>query len=152
MIKQNKWHKLILSDEAELSGISILKLMKYILEVEQFKFAILNNVELDGQGSLMRILNQRDVKRVKDLMFILPDVEQFEWGDIFLFKEYPKLWDGSGNLSTLINHTGTTIRALDYFYTVVYSTYDSVVEIIKKNYEIEEIKTDLLENLIIYPK
>ena len=69
-------------------------------------------------------------------------------GEIFFYsKEFPKSWDDSGNITDLINQTDTTIRAVDNGYMYVYTPHESIVEIIKKNYEIEEIKTDFLENL-----
>ena len=91
-LKQNKWHLVIIPYEAALPGNSILELLKCIMEVEQFKFVILNNnIEIFGEDWLMYSLNQNNVMRVKDLMFILPDVERFEWGDIFLFKRISEI-------------------------------------------------------------
>lgn len=148
MTEQKKWHQVVISDVAEVSGNSILELLKCIMEVEQFKFVILNNIEIFGEDWLMYILNQNNIMRVKDFMFILPDAERFEWGDIFLFKEFPKSWDDSGNISDLINQTDTTISADDYFYMVVYTPHDSVIDNInKRNYEIKEFKNKFLKNL-----
>lgn len=151
-IKQNKWYQVIIPDEAALPGTSILELLKCIMKVEHFEFVILDEIVGAGKNWLMRILknHQQNVMRVKDLMFTLPDVQQFEWGDFFLFKEYPELWDEPEKTKYpyLINQTDTTISADDYFYMVVYTPHDSVINNInKKKYEIRAVKNNFLKNL-----
>ena len=82
-------------------------------------------------------------------MKVLPDIRQFEWGDFFLFKDYPKNWNNSNDIPypKVIIQTDTTIRAVDNQYIYIYTPFIEIIQIIKENCQIESEKTDSLENL-----
>ena len=93
--------------------------------------------------------NQQKIIKVKDLLKMLPEVIQFDWGDFFLFKYYPEHWENSSRkfYRDRIVLTDTTIRAVDDQYIYVYTPYKQIVNLINENYTIESIKIDSLDKL-----
>jgi hypothetical protein len=86
---------------------------------------------------------------IKDLLKVLNDVEQFDWGDFFLFKEYPNQWNNPGEepYPYVVAQSDTTVRAIDDTYIYIYTPYPEIVKAIQENYLLESIKSDTLDNL-----
>lgn len=94
-----------------------------------FKFDILNDIQgssKKGKGGLIGYLQEKEdtVFQIDDLLKIICDVVQFDWGDFFLFKEYSKHWEKPEGVTlypNLIVQTETTVRAVDnqYIYTFI---------------------------------
>ena len=151
-MKQNKWNLIVIPLSDAVSGKGMYDLINTMLEVKKFKYMVLDDIEgVATDKYLIRILRNQQYTpwRLKDLMPAIKDVDAFEWGSFFLFEDYPDKWDHSDHFFEpyLVGQTDSTIRAMDGNYAYIYTPYDSMVEIIKKNYETEEVKIDFLENL-----
>lgn len=108
--------------------------------------------DLNGVGISTLIEKENSIIDIDFLLNELPKVKQFDWADFFLFKDYPQEWKTNTDLPyteypPLIDQTDTTIRAVDDQYIYIYTYIDEIVNIIKKNYEIESIKMSSLDNL-----
>ncbi|WP_068471241.1 hypothetical protein [Candidatus Protochlamydia phocaeensis] len=118
-----------------------------------FKFIILDYIEGSGKkDGVISSLKKKQGMAIKLDQFLqeLNDVKQFDWGDFFLFKEFPESWeDPKGALYPyVVAQTNTTIRAVDNQYIYVYTPYRELVDLIKNTYPtIESIKEDALNNL-----
>ncbi len=149
--QSNKWHLITIIDPEGLPGKNIFNIIQVILQFVDFEFIIINDIEGAGKNWLISDLQKKE-NRVMELNKFLPllhDVSQFDWGDFFLFKNFPGNWANANkkNYPNLIGLTDTTVRAIDDTYIYVYTPFDEIVEIVKKNYEIDTFKTDILENL-----
>lgn len=150
--KNSLWHLITIDDAPRfLLGESIYCALKLIQEVEEIKFVILNYIEGAGKEKLIHSLqNQKNqITDIKDLMEKFFDVSHVEWGDFFLFKEYPKEWENleDEEYPNAISLTDVTLRAVDNQYMYIYTRSERVVEALKSQYTIESVKNDLLENL-----
>lgn len=146
-VNNSNWTLIIIKDPLFLPGKSISNIIQLIQNIVRFKFVILDYIYGAYTSSLVK--KEKTIIQVDDLINILPEVEQFDWGDFFLFKEYPKNWnDPKGALYPyVISQTDTTVRAVDDTYIYIYTPYKEIADIVIKSYEIESIKTDILENL-----
>jgi len=148
-LKQNKWNQVVIP--IPLSGKCMHDLMNIILGVKNFKYIILDDIEGFAEGYLMQILRNLQFTpiRLKDIASALQHVKGFEWGSFYLFEDYPKNWDNNGHYFDpyMVKQSDSTIRAMDGNYAYIYTPYDSVIEIIKKNFKTEDVITDYLENL-----
>ena len=106
--------------------------------------------DITGAGISALIEKENTIIELPDLLTMLPDVVQFDWGDFFLFKDYPHNFKGHEKILDYppsIVKTDSTIRAIDDTYIYTYTPYHEVVNKLKQNYEIDFIKEDSLENL-----
>ncbi len=149
LIVNDKWTLITTDDPAFLAGTSISEIIHIILQIIEFKFIVLHDIQ--GAAEAVSLLEEKEnqVMLLSDFMKIVPEVIQFDWGDFFLFQKYPIHWNDvrEGPYSSIIAQTDTTIRAVDDQYIYVYTPCKKIVEVIKEKYEIESIKTDILENL-----
>lgn len=147
LTSQLKWGLVIIPDPNNLPGKSISNIIHLILDSINFKFAIVD--DLIGAKISDLVERENTIMKINDLLEVACDVVQFEWGDFFLFKEYPNQWNNSTLLGypEIIIQTDTTVRAVDNGYIYVYTPYMEIIEMIKKNYPIESIKIDSLWNL-----
>lgn len=152
-ITKIEWNLLVIDDPNCLPGITILQVMNAILKVVTFNYVILNDIEGAGNkdgviASLWEEENQ--VMEISELLKVLPDIKQFDWGDFFLFKEHPKIWDNPFKkpYPYIIAQTDTTIRAVDDQYVYVYTPLIQIIEALnKEGFVIESVKKDILDNL-----
>jgi hypothetical protein len=152
MDKQNaKWYLITIEDPEGLPGKNILNVIQLIMKVMNFNFVILNDINGAGKYGVVLSLqeNENIVLKIEELLKVLNDITQFDWGDFFLFKQYPNKLEIFENklYPERISQTETTIRAIDDTYIYIYTPYKEIVDVIKENYEIESIKIDSLENL-----
>jgi hypothetical protein len=143
---------LIFDDPAFLAGTSLKNIFEALLKVEDFKYLIMN--EIGGFGKEPNVMSKFLEKMGEPILLdsIIDDlnlVQQFEWGDFFLFKNYPENWidPDDYNYVNLIKQTDTTVRAVDNQYIYIYTPNDKVVEAISNQFTLESIKQDVLENL-----
>ena len=148
---KQKWNQVVISNPVPMSGMGIHNLINLMQEVEPFKYVILEDMEGIAEEHFLPILQEQHYTRMrlKDLIPMLLDVKYLKLGTFYLFKEYPENWDDTDHTfdAYLVGPSNSTIRIVDKNNTYVYTPHESVVEIIKKNYIIEEIKTDFLEGL-----
>ncbi len=152
MDKQNsKWYLITIEDPEGLPGKNIFNVIQLIMKVMNFNFIILNDINGAGKHGVVLSLqeNENIVLKIGELLKVLNDITQFDWGDFFLFKQYPNKLEIFENelYPERISQTETTIRAIDDTYIYIYTPYKEIVDVIKENYEIESIKMDSLENL-----
>ncbi|MGK5595410.1 MAG: hypothetical protein ACSNEK_08650 [Parachlamydiaceae bacterium] len=148
-----KWHLLILKPKGGSTGGAVLKIMRKVTEVVKFKFVIMDDiVGLTKDDLITRMQKQQHTPiYLNDILKILDQVIQFDWGDFFLFEEPPSQWRGEEDIlyPPLVAETDTTIRAVDDTYIYVYTPYQAIIDKLVQdmNVDVESITTDNLENL-----
>ncbi|MBS0272764.1 MAG: hypothetical protein JSR85_09030 [Proteobacteria bacterium] len=146
-----KWTLITIEDPEFLPGKNIVNIIQLISKVVCFKFVILDYIYGAANNGLIPFLQEKRNKilKIEDVFQEISKVIQFDWGDFFLFKEYPEQWNNSKGeqYSYVIAQTDTTIRAVDDQYIYVYTPYEEILNLIKKNYKIESVKIDMLQNL-----
>jgi hypothetical protein len=153
MSEDNKtyWTLIEIKGSAFLAGKSVFDILLFLLEVVSFKFVVLDGIEGCGKDWLISSLQEEEdtIMNIKDFLKVLNDVKSFEWGDFFLFKEYPSQWNNpKGELYPyVIAQTDTTVRAFDGTHIFIYTPYQEVVKVIKEHYLVKSIKTTTLDNL-----
>ncbi len=144
------WHQIIIDDPACLPGKIIYDVIQILLRKIEFKYIVLDDIEGAAQKGLIPILRgmENSVLGLDDFLRIVRDVQQFDFGDFFLFKKYPKEWSNGTSYPHSIAQTDTTVRAIDDQYVYIYTPYQEIVYVIASmEYKIESIKTDTLEKL-----
>ena len=141
------WTLVTIDDPSCLPGVSFYNLIKLIIKIVPFKFVIIDDIY--GAVTPALVKNENIVLNIQDFLIELLKVKQFDWGDFFLFIEFPTDWKNAKNdsYSEIIAQTNTTIRAIDDQYMYIYTPYDEIVKIIQDNYQIESIKNGSLEDL-----
>ena len=116
----NKWYLLSIEDKKGLPGNSILEILQHVLHVIQFKYVIIEYLSGAVINSLIQYENQP--MELEIILDLLPNVKQFDWGDFFLFREYPMSWENNKKTPyhKVISQTETTIRAIDDTYIYIY--------------------------------
>ena len=147
----SRWTLITMVDHEGLPGKNISKAINLLLKVIKFKFVIVDYISGGGKLGVIYSLQkmQNQIMNVHDLLDMLLKVDQFDWGDFYLFAEYPENWDNpKGELYPyVIAQADTTVRAVDDGYIYIYTPYSSIVNAIQENYKIESITIDNLENL-----
>lgn len=151
-VSDKQWHQITIEDPTFVSGRSVFDLIKLLLSVLPMKYIALNDIEGSGKYGLIYSLQHKEnsvLELNEDFLNSLCDVDCFEWGDFFLLQFAPEEWDIElpAFYPQVINNTDTTIRTIDNHYLYIYTPRQEVVDIIKKNYEIESYKMDSLDNL-----
>ena len=149
-----KWYLVTVDDPHFLPGQSIYKLIELLLSKVLYKFVILFDIEGAGNDGLIYSFQQQEnaVIGLNEFLKKLSHIIQFDWGDFYLFEEYPSHWLNT-NREYYYNRMGltyTTIRAVDGQYIYVYTRKQEIVELITSNYITESVKTNFL-NRLEYP-
>ena len=146
--KLNAWHMIVIYDLLSLPGQSVYNVINILLKLLNIQFVALSDLEGAGTAILARE-TQTSLIPINEFLKQVIFVEQFDWGDFFLFSAVPNSWQELEKKSypELIALTETTLRAVDDTYIYMYTPYDEVVQLIKENYTIEEIKKGKLEDL-----
>ncbi len=149
--KNLKWTLITIVDPKCLPGESIFDMITTISKSHNFNYVVLDYIYGASKQGLIKSLQEKQniVLQLDDFLKIVPDVVQFDWGDFFLFSEYPKHWSNpKGELYPfVVEQTDTTVRAVDDGYIYVYTPYQDIVNVITENYKIESMQTDSLINL-----
>ena len=152
-IPPSQWTLITIEDPAYLPGKSFFDLMQILLSHVKFNYVVMDN--LDGAPIKNKTwpnitINENIILNINEFLDILLNVKQFDWGDFYLFEEYPIYWENEDTFSNypkLIIQTDITIRAVDDYYMCIYAKYKIIIDEIKKNYKIESIKTAPLNEL-----
>lgn len=141
------WTLITIADPKCLPGKSIFDVIQILLKAVNFKFVIIDDIIGARVSALVE--KENTIMTVDSLLNIICNVVQFDWGDFFLFKEYPENWISSKKLTypDIIIQTNTTVRAIDDGYIYIYTPCEKIVKIIEENYKIESIKIDSINNL-----
>jgi len=139
---------IVIYDLLSLPGQSVYNVINILLKLLNIQFVALSDLEGAGTAILARE-TQTSLIPINEFLKQVIFVEQFDWGDFFLFSAVPNSWQELEKKSypELIALTETTLRAVDDTYIYMYTPYDEVVQLIKENYTIEEIKKGKLEDL-----
>lgn len=147
------WY-LVTIDDRFLTGNSIVKMLKLIQEVEKSKYLIQDNILGFSEKGVMESLtdNVDKIYKLESIFGIIDKIDHLEWGDFFLFKDYPSNWKNPrGEVFPLypyvIAQSDITLRAVDDQYMYIYTQSRNFIEVVKSHYAIESIKLDLLEKL-----
>jgi hypothetical protein len=149
--KYKSWYLITIDDAPKfLIGKSFIDILQLFLSTNKFNFIISD--AMDGSGGDWVISDLQDDKDTifsfDEILKILYQVNQLDWGDFFLFKNYPQNWVNEGYFyPDKITQTDATIRAVDNQYLYIYTPDLEIVELIKNNYTIEEIKNGPLDTL-----
>lgn len=154
IFKENymNWYLITINDTPEyLSGKSIFNILNILVKVENIEFTILDYIHGSGKNGLIYSLQEDryQVYEIENLLKIVCNIVQLDWGDFFLFKKYPNNWDNAEgeDYPYVIAQTDLTFRAVDNQYFYIYTQNKKIVDIVKSIYLIESIKFDLLKNL-----
>ena len=141
------WTLITIVDPYCLPGKSIFNIMEIINYAIKFNFVILDDIHGAVISNLKSIENK--VIEMDEFLKIVVLVKQFDWGNFFLFKNYPEKWKNTPQMSypELIIQTDTTVRAIDDGYIYIYTPNICIINTIKANYEIETFKSNSLEKL-----
>lgn len=148
--KKDTWYLLTLKDPNYLPGKNIFKIIELLLKVVDFKFAITNALEGTGNENYDSLKEKENsIIEINDLLQLICDINQFVWGDFFLFTKYPKSWNNPAgkDYPYVIRQADMTIRAIDNLYIDIYTQNKNIVDLISNNFEVERIKNDSLDNL-----
>lgn len=153
--KQNEpsnWYLVIIDDAPKfLPGKSFIDIIQLLSTAGGFNFVITDYI--DGSGKDWVIQNLQDktntIFKIDEILKILYDVKQLDWGDFFLFKNYPQNWTNPKEefYPFVISQSDTTVRAVDDQYLYIYTPSLEIVELLKNTYAIDEIKTGPLDTL-----
>ena len=153
--KTSNWYLVTIDDAPRfLPGKSFIDILQLLSSICKFNFIITDCI--DGSGKDWIISNLQDknntVFKFDEILQLLCDIKQLDWGDFFLFKEYPQNWTNSKEelYPFVVSQSDTTIRAVDNQYIYIYTPYPEIVEILKNTYVVEEIKIGPL-NTLDYP-
>lgn len=115
------------------------------------QFVVLSDLEGAGITNLIKD-DEILVIHIDEFLKRICTVEQFDWGDFFLFNFFPSNWKTFKTRSypEIISLTETTIRAIDDSYIYIYTPHDEIIKLIKDNYSLQEIKKGSLE-ILDYP-
>ncbi len=144
---KSNWSLIIIADQKNLPGQSIFQILQTILQVVKYQYVIIDDIIGAGVSNLIN--KENEILKVEDLLAIVREVIQFDWGDFFLFEEYPKFWKNTKNMTyaEVIIQTDTTIRAIDDGYIYVYTPSLKITNKIQENYIIDNISSGPLKNL-----
>jgi hypothetical protein len=146
-----KWTLAILDDPDELTGRSVVEVIALMQRAAGFRYVIVDGLEGAGVPGVIADLNERidEPMKIEELVKIFKGVRSVEWGDFFLFKEYPNGWedDGEEPYESVIARTDTTVRAVDGRYLYVYTFLPEIEQAVSKNYTLESRTCDCLEDL-----
>lgn len=153
-ISNTKWFLITIEDPCALPGESFIKLFEILSSSITFKFVILNSIfgapKKNFDGLIWDLQAQEGkVLPFDKLLNYLKGIEQFDWADFFLFKNFPEFWnDPKGTkYDYVISQTDMTVRAVDDQYIYVYTPHKKIADLIKEKNVIESEKIDILENL-----
>lgn len=148
----SNWYLVIVDDAPKfLPGKSFINILQLLSPIGKFSFVITDCIEGSGKDWVISNLQHKKntVFKFDEILQLLCDIKQLDWGDFFLFKECPKNWTNSKGVlyPFVVKQSDTTIRAVDSQYLYIYTPYIEIVEVLKNTYNVEEIKTGSLETL-----
>jgi|694.fasta_scaffold45405_6 hypothetical protein len=155
-LMNNRWNLIIISDQFFLTSKSVINFFKVILQKIEFKYVILDRIEgspAKGQNWPLLPVRKDIILNTNDLLNLLQNINQLDWGDFFFFKEYPKNWSNKKNQSypSVIAQSDTAIRLVDNQFFYVYTPYEQIKNCLENKYDIESYKIDFL-NQLEYPE
>src|SRR5262245_41875543 len=114
--KSQSWMQIIIDDPLYLPGKSISNVIQLLTNVIEFKYIILDDI----YGVSEAIANLEKIENIPHniddkILNSISIVNQFDWGDFFLFITFPINWrnvKGMGYPDLLIQ-TDTAVRAVD---------------------------------------
>lgn len=146
--KNTIWFLVVIEDPNSLPGTSIYKIIRLLQKLLNIKYVGLSDLEGAGINNLVK-KDEQPLIEIELFLKRVQSVEQFDWGDFFLFSSPPN--DGQPftqkTYPEMISLTETTIRAIDDSYIYIYTPNESINYLIQKNYQVEEVKAGKLEEL-----
>jgi hypothetical protein len=148
------WYEIVIDDAPRcLPGTSIHDLIILIMKSIELNYIVTDDVE---GGMLLYFQEIEHIPTaITDVLPKFVNVVQFDWGDFFLYKNYPSGWESLEGSSTreldydeLIQETDVTVRAVDDQYMYVYTKDEKIVKVIADNYVTESIKFAPIESYI----
>ncbi len=146
-----KWIQIIIKDSEFLPGKNISNIIQLITKINSFEYVVLDYLSGASDNGVIGLLKEQERKILKldEVLPLISKVIQFDWCDFFLFKNFPKTWDSRPKelYPYVIVQTDTTVRAVDDQYIYIYTQITEIFDLVKKQYEIESVLIDYLENL-----
>jgi hypothetical protein len=133
-------------------GVNIVKLMKVIQTAISFNYVILKNIEGIGERIIeIDELTEKNTVFEKDTSYEILEELDFEWAEIYLFREYPVAWVDPKIIKDYLSRLklcDVLVRVADGYLISVYSTDKIVSSVIKaNNYFVDGIEQYEVENL-----
>lgn len=144
----SQWYLITICDPLFLPGKSIFNITNLILKALTVRFVLMSDLQGAGVSHLIKDTDPPFLP-IDEFLTRVGFVDQFDWGDFFLFSDCPKEWQifDKKPYPEIIAHTETTIRAIDDSYIYVYTPKFEIAQLIKENYIIEKIVQENLVNL-----
>ena len=124
---KDNWYLVTIKDPEYLSGYSTKKMIQLLSNAKAFKFVILDCIDGSGKDWVIYSLKTKNntVIKIDDLLKIFDDVNQFDWGDFFLFTEFPQdsINPKKESYAFVISQTNTTLRAVDNTHFYIYTPF-----------------------------
>lgn len=160
MVKVNKksnnlfWYEIVIDDAPRfLPGKSLYNLIDLITDPGNLNYIITDDIE--GRMVAYCQENMRSAIKISEMLPQLKTVVQFDWGDFYMYKNYPENWEFPEDLPTrhaeyrqLIKDTDVTVRAVDDQYMYIYTRDENLVKLISDHYITESIKFAPLESYL----
>lgn len=162
MTDENNWYQIWIEDQDGLPGGNLVNLVESLMKATNVKYIVIDDLD----GALGETLNDYELPNVLDyekFIKLVSPVVQFDWGYFYLFtsksaaeklakkikkirkKTFKKNFDYVD-----IPDTGTTIRACDDAYFIIYTSNEEVKEAIEAKYPKEKIEKRELEEFKFY--
>lgn len=154
---QNQFCQIVIDDSAGLPGSSLIQILMLILQHVPAKWIVIEAVECGGEmrEELMAGDPSLDMP-VTELMTKASSINQFDWGDFFLFEDEQRAksnlsriqhMSNTGRFESLIRESLATIRAVDGGYLYLYTRIAPLVNAVANTYANCKVKRGKLENL-----
>lgn len=147
-----KWYLITIDIPDMINGDGIFTFINLFLKIFEFRYIIICDIYGAPKPNHLGLITYFQYQELKiiPLKKFLEDVQGvklFDWGDFFLFKNYPKNWVNHDSYPDVIKQTDTTIRAVDDQYIYIYTPHQEIISLMQDNFTIESLKFDILENL-----
>lgn len=146
-----KWYLITIDDPFYLSKTSVKNLLNFILEFVCFNYVVVDDIQGSGEDWVISNMQKKQgsIFNKNEFFKFIDALKQLDWGDFFLYKEYPAnlSTNKKGDYPYLISQTDTTLRLVDSQYFYIYTQSNVLINELRKKYKIESVVHNFLTHL-----
>lgn len=151
-VKQHEsfWYEVVIPDPSNLSGQFVASIIVFVASLLGIKNIVLD----DLSGANISQLSERHSSKVvelKDVIYLIRNAVQFDWGNFLLFAEIGFVPDKAQYYPEFIAKTTVTLRAVDDSDMYVYTQSEKLVKEIKARYKGVSVSKGELDSFV-YPE